>query len=152
MNSLGIGIIGESPLNPGWAVNAHILALKALPDYELRAVSTSRRESAEAVSKAFGVAASFDNHRDLIDHPGVDLVVVTVTVPQHHELVSAALDAGKMVFCEWPLGNGLAEALDLTARAEAAGVRTAVGLQARFASAIRHARELIVDGYMDFQQ
>jgi len=32
MNSLGVGIIGASPLNPGWAVNAHIPALKALPD------------------------------------------------------------------------------------------------------------------------
>jgi predicted dehydrogenase len=40
---IGVGVIGASPINPGWAVKAHIPALKALPGYELRAVSTSRR-------------------------------------------------------------------------------------------------------------
>lgn len=147
MSRIGVGIIVASPVNPGWAVIAHIPALAALPDYELRAVSTSRRASAEAAAKAFGVAG-FDNHRDLIAHPGVDLVVVTVKVPHHHAIVSAALDAGKMVFCEWPLGNGLAEGLDLAARAESAGVRTAIGLQARFSPAIRHARDLLANGYV----
>jgi predicted dehydrogenase len=146
---IGVGIIGASPLNPdSWAVNAHIPAIKALPeDYELRAVSTSRRESAEAAEKEFGVPA-FDNYKDLVNHPDVDLVVVTVKVPYHHELISAALDAGKMVFSEWPLGNGLEEAKDLAKRAELAGVRTAVGLQARFQPAIRYVRDLIADGYI----
>ncbi|AEP91662.1 Gfo/Idh/MocA family protein [Bacillus subtilis] len=147
-NKIGVGIIGASPLNPGWAVNAHIPAIKALSeDYELRAVSTSRRESAEVAEKEFGVPA-FDNHQDLVNHPDVDLVVVTVKVPYHHELISAALDAGKMVFSEWPLGNGLAEAEDLAKRAEKAGVHTAVGLQARFHPAIRYIRDLIADGYI----
>ncbi|MGE6378357.1 Gfo/Idh/MocA family protein [Peribacillus muralis] len=145
---IGVGIIGASPLNPAWAVRAHMPAIKALSeDYELRAVSTSRRESAEAAEKEFGVPA-FDNHQELVNHPDVDLVVVTVKVPYHHELISAAFDAGKMVFSEWPLGNGLAEAEDLAKRAEKAGVRTAVGLQARFQPAIRYIRDLIADGYI----
>jgi predicted dehydrogenase len=146
---IGVGIIGASPLNPNsWAMNAHIPAIKALPeDYELRAVSTSRRESAEAAEKEFGVPA-FDNHQDLVNHRDVDLVVVTVKVPSHHELISAAIDAGKMVFSEWPLGNGLEEAKDLAQRAENAGVRTAVGLQARFQPAIRYVHDLIADGYI----
>jgi predicted dehydrogenase len=145
---IGVGIIGASPLNPGWAVRAHIPAIKALSDdYELRAVSTSRKESAEAAEKEFGVPA-FDNYQDLVNHPDVDLVAVTVKVPYHHELISAALDAGKMVFSEWPLGNGLAEAEDLAKHAEKAGVRTVVGLQARFHPAIRYIRDLIADGYI----
>jgi predicted dehydrogenase len=53
-----------------------------------------------------------------------------------------------MVFCEWPPGKDLAEAVDLNERAQAGGVRTAIGLQARFAPAIRHARDLIADGYI----
>ena len=46
---IGVGIIGASPLTPdSWAVNAHIPAIKALPeDYELRAVSTSHREEVQ---------------------------------------------------------------------------------------------------------
>lgn len=148
MSRIGVGIIGASPLAPGWAVRAHVPALKALPDYVLRAVSTSRRESAAVAVEAFGVEAAFDNPRDLINHPGVDLVVVAVKVPEHHLPVRAALEAGKNILCEWPLGNGLAEATDLAARADAAGVRTAIGLQARFAPAIRFARDLVKDGYV----
>jgi predicted dehydrogenase len=147
MNKIGIAVIGASPLNPGWAVTAHIPAIQALPEYELRAVSTSQRRSAEAAAKAFGVAA-FDNAKDLLAHPGVDLVVVAVKVPNHHELVSAAIDAGKMVLSEWPLGANPDQAIDLAARADRAGIRTAVGLQACFAPAIRHARELVAQGYV----
>jgi len=44
-------------------------SLRALADYELRAVSTANRKSAAAASEAFGVPA-FDHHRDLIAHPG----------------------------------------------------------------------------------
>ena len=146
-STIGVGIIGASPDSGGWAVTAHIPALRALPDYRLAAVSTSRRESAEAASRTFGVPA-FDNHEALIAHPDVDLVVVTVKVPLHSRMVSAALDAGKMVYCEWPLGNGLADAARLSEYALGAGVPTVCGLQARFSPAIRYVRDLIADGYI----
>ena len=53
---IGVGIIGASPDSGGWAVTAHIPALQSLPHYRLVAVSTSRRESAEAASRTFGVS------------------------------------------------------------------------------------------------
>jgi predicted dehydrogenase len=146
MKKIGVGVIGAG--TGGWAAISHIPALKALPDYELRAISTSRRESAGAAAEAFGVEAAFGNPRELIAHPGVDLVVVAVKVTEHLELVSAALDAGKMVYSEWPLGRNLAEATELAARAGKSGVRTVIGLQGRFAAEVRHARELIEDGYL----
>lgn len=147
MEQIGVGIIGASLLNPGWAVTAHIPALIALPQYEIRALSTSNRESADAAGKAFGVT-SYDNTEDLIHHPGVDLVVVAVRVTSHHAIVSEALRAHKMVFAEWPLGVNLGEAFDLKTKANEAGVRTAVGLQARFSPQVQHARRLIADGYI----
>jgi len=147
MEKIGVGIIGASPLNPGWAVAAHIPALQALPQYEIRAVSTSHKYSADAAGKAFGVK-SYDNAEDLIQDPGVDLVVVAVRVTGHHALVSEVLRAHKMVFAEWPLGINLAEALDLRSRAYEAGVRTTVGLQARFSPLIQRARQLVAEGYI----
>jgi predicted dehydrogenase len=147
MKKIGVGVIGASPLNPGWALAAHLPAIRSLPDYELRGVSTSNKQSAEAASVAFGVPA-FDNYQQLIDHPGVDLVVVTVKVRHHHEMVSAAIEARKMVLSEWPLGRNLAEARELAERATACGLRTAVGLQGRFAPAVQHARRLISEGYV----
>ncbi|MEU7305180.1 Gfo/Idh/MocA family oxidoreductase [Streptomyces sp. NPDC007206] len=146
MKEIGVGIIGASPTTPSWAVTAHIPALRALPGYRLRAVATSRRASADAAAAAWGVDA-FDDARALIDHPDVDLVVVAVKVPQHHDLAAQALAAGKMVYSEWPLGVNLEEATHLNELAAAAGVRTAVGLQARFAPAVRRLRELVTEGY-----
>lgn len=146
MATIGVGIIGAG--RGGWAATGHVPALEALPDYELRAISTTRRESADAAAREFGVPAAYDNHEELIASPQVDLVVVAVKVAHHHALVSAALDAGKAVYSEWPLGADLDEAADLAARARAAGVRTVIGLQGRFAPAVRHARDLVADGYV----
>ncbi len=147
MKTVGVGIIGASPLSPGWALAAHIPAIQALPDFALRAVSTSRRESADAAANAFDVPA-FDNARELINHPAVDLVVVSVKVPDHLSLVLEALDARKMVFSEWPLGANLDEVEKMARRAQDAGVRTVIGLQGRYAPAVRHARDLIATGYV----
>jgi predicted dehydrogenase len=148
MKRIGVGIIGASPINPGWAVSAHIPAIKSLSSHELIAVSTNRRESVDAAVKAFGVTAAFDNSLDLISHSGVDLVVVAVKVPNHYELAFAALDARKRVFCEWPLCTNLADAVRLGRRAEAVGVRTVIGLQARFSPAIWRTRDLIAGGFI----
>jgi predicted dehydrogenase len=147
MTTIGVGVIGASPGPLGWAANTHIPALQARPGYELRAVSTSRRESAHAAEGAYGVPA-YDNAFQLIAHPGIDLIVVAVKVTYHAELVSEALAAGKMVYSEWPLAVDLDQATELVAKADAAGVRTVIGLQGRYAPAVRHARRLVADGYL----
>src|SRR5437879_6734879 len=109
-NRIRVGIIGASP-DRGWAAQAHIPALRSLSgDFEITALSTSRRESADAAGKLFGVPSAFDNHQDLVNSATVDVVAVTVKVPYHLELASAAHEAGKAGYCGCPLGNGLKEA------------------------------------------
>src|SRR5881398_692302 len=143
-----VGIIGANP-DRGWAAEAHIPALRSLADdFEITALSTTRRESADAASKLFDVAAAFDNHQQLVNSPAVDVVAVTVKVPYHLELATAALDAGKAVYCEWPLGNGLKEAETLAALAKKKGVLAVAGLQARSAPSVAYVRELIKQGYV----
>src|SRR6184192_3278947 len=143
-----VGIIGANP-DRGWAVQAHIPALKSLSDdFEITALSTSRRESADAASKLFDVPIAFDNHQDLVNSTVVDVVAVTVKVPYHLELTMAALEAGKAVYCEWPLGNGLKEAETLAALAKKKGVLAVAGLQARSAPSVAYVRDLIKQGYV----
>ena len=147
-SKIRIGIIGANP-NRGWAAQAHIPALKSLSDdFEITALSTTSRESADAAGKFFGVPNVFDNHQDLVKSPDVDVVVITVKVPHHLELTTAALNAGKAVYCEWPLGNGLKEAEDLAALAKKMGVLAVVGLQARSAPSVNYVRDLIKQGYV----
>jgi predicted dehydrogenase len=145
--TLGVGIIGVSPVR-GWATTAHIPALRALPNYEIRALSAHNAESARAIREVFGVSAVFSDHEQLVSQPDIDVVVVTVKVPHHRELVSAALAAGKAVYCEWPLGRDLDDARAMADLAAGQGVRTVVGLQARQAPAIQFVQELIGDGYV----
>jgi predicted dehydrogenase len=143
-----VGIIGANP-DRGWAAQAHIPALRSLSDdFEITALSTTRRESADAASKLFGVPAAFDNHQELVNSPTVDVVAVTVKVPHHLELATAALEAGKAVYCEWPLGNGLNEAETLAALAKKKGILAVAGLQARSAPAVAYVRDLIEHGYV----
>src|SRR5207244_3148040 len=143
-----VGIIGANP-DRGWAAQAHIPALRSLPDdFEITALSTSRRDSADAASRRFGVALAFDNHHDLVNNADVDVVVITVKVPRHFELATAALAAGKAVYCEWPLGNGLQEAENLAALAKKKAVLAVAGLQARSAPSVAYVRDLIRQGYV----
>jgi predicted dehydrogenase len=144
---LGVGIIGVNPIR-GWAATAHIPALRALPNYEIRALSASSAESARAAGEMFGVSAVFSDHEHMVIQPDIDLVAVTVKVPHHRELVSAAIAAGKAVYCEWPLGRDLDDARAMAALAAEQDVRTAIGLQARQAPAIEFVQQLLSDGYV----
>src|SRR3981189_2626693 len=128
LSKLGVGIIGVSPTR-GWAATAHIPALRTLPNYEIRALSSQSAECARAAGEAFGVSEVFSDHEQLVNLPDIDVVAVTVKVPHHRELVSAALAAGKAVYCEWPLGRDLDEARAMAALASEKGVRTAAGLE-----------------------
>jgi predicted dehydrogenase len=145
--TLGVGIIGVSPVR-GWAATAHIPALRALPNYEIRGLSAHSAESARAAGEAFGVSRVFSDHEQLVAQPDIDVVAVTVRAPLHRELVSAARAAGKAVYCEWPLGRDLDDARAMAALAAEQGVRTVVGLQARQAPAIEFVQELLRDGYV----
>ena len=143
-----VGFIG---LNPGihWAATAHIPALETLPEnFKVVGVANSSLASAKKAADAFDLPHAFDNAQALVNSPEIDLVVVTVRVPHHYELVTAALNAGKHVYCEWPLGNGLAEAREMADLAEAKGIVAAVGTQMRVAPEVEYLRELIAEGYV----
>src|SRR2546421_9883637 len=104
-----VGIIGANP-DRGWAMQAHIPALKSLSDeFEITALSTSRSVSAAAAGKLFGVPLAFDNHYDLVKSAAGDVAAITVKVPSHFALAADALTAGNAVYREWPLANAVAE-------------------------------------------
>ena len=145
-----VGIVGATvtPGGSGWGAHAHVPALHALPDYELTAVCTAHEDTATASAAAFGAKLAFHNFDDLLGHADVDLVVVAVRVPGHHNLVMRALQAGQAVFCEWPLGANVADAEQMANLAAERSLRTAVGLQARSDPTLMYARELVEQGHI----
>ena len=149
-DKIRVGIVGATVTQggSGWGQNAHVPALKALPSYELKAVCTAHEDTAKASAAAFGAERAFHRFSDMAAHPEVDLIVVCVRVPGHRELVVAGLQAGKPVFCEWPLGANLAEAEEMAGLARQRSLPTMVGLQGRSDPTILYARDLVQQGYI----
>ena len=146
-NLIRVGIVGLNATR-GWAAQSHVPALRAVAGYELRAACASTPASAAAAAEAHDVPVACADLEELVEREDVDLIVVTTRVPDHFRPVASALEAGKAVFCEWPLGNGLAEALKLAELARTRGLRTAIGLQARSAPPIRYVADLVSEGYV----
>jgi predicted dehydrogenase len=142
---LRVGIVGANP-ERGWAKDAHVAALKVLPRFRIEGTSARTRETAEAAAKAFGAARAFDSTMDLVRSPDIDVVTVTVKVPEHRAIVLAALEAGKHIYCEWPLGKDVAEAEELAAAAKTARGKVIIGVQGTGAPAIRQAEAIIRSG------
>src|SRR5436305_7129277 len=146
-SKIRVGIVGASA-SRGFASIAHIPALQALPQFEFVAVCTARQQSAEAAARHYGVPLAFSDPETLARHPDVDLVTVSVKVPDHYRPVMAAIQAGKHVYCEWPLGRDTDEAARLLDEAARRGVRHVVGLQGQVSPAINYAKDLIAEGYL----
>jgi len=146
-NKIRVGIVGANPQR-GFASVAHIPALQALPDFEITAVCTTRQESAEAAARHLGARLAFADCEKLARHPDVDLVTVSVKVPDHYRPVMAAIEAGKHVYCEWPLGRDTTEAVRLCDAANARGIRHTVGLQGQMSPPINYLKDLIAEGYV----
>lgn len=139
-----VGIVGANP-ERGWARDAHLDALRALSGFEISAVSARTKSNAERAAVHFGARLAFEDSLALAVSPDVDVVAVTVRVSEHRAIVLAALDAGKHVYCEWPLGRDLVEDREMLA-AVRPGSHAAIGLQGLQAPALRAAVELIRSG------
>lgn len=143
-----VGIVGLKP-EISWAARAHIPALRKLPDlFEIAGVANTSLASAEEAAAVYDIPRAFADVRELAASPDIDLIAVTVRVPFHLDLVRAAVDAGKHVYCEWPLGNGLAEAEEMAAMVRDKGVLGVAGTQARVAPEILYLRRLVENGYV----
>jgi len=142
-----LGLIGAS-VRGTWSSRSHLPAVSASSDVELTAVCTTKPDTAEAARKAHGARLAFADYREMIASPEIDAVAVVVRVPSHYVPTKAALEAGKHVYCEWPLGRTTAEAEELTTIARAKNLVTAIGLQARVNPAVMHMKELLNAGYV----
>jgi predicted dehydrogenase len=146
-NAIRVGLIGAN-VNAGWGSSVHTKVIQELPEFTLEAVGTAHRETAEESAKAFGARLAFDDYHELVRSPDIDAVAIAVRVPFHYEMAKAALEAGKHVYCEWPLTATLPQARELLELARSRGVAHVVGLQNRADPAYRTMRRLIDEGWI----
>lgn len=143
-NPLGVAVVGIGPQQ--WSNVAHLPAINATDGVELVRLVTSTPESAQRAQSTWNVPAGHELQQAL-DDEAVDIVTVTVRVARHAEIASAAIAAGKHLYCEWPLGIDADQARELAALSDAHPGRVhLVGLQGRLSPALREAADVIADG------
>lgn len=144
-NPLRVGMVGAGGR---WGPRAHVPALKGVPQAELYAVCTAHADTAQAAADKFGVTRAYGSDTALYADPQVEASLIAVRVPAHYALTKTALEAGRHVYCEWPLGANTREAEELAVLARQKNVHAMVGLQRRCSPAYLYMRDLIRDGYV----
>lgn len=132
-----------------FGVRAVIPALKVLKDrFEIEAVCTSCRETAQESARHFGIRGAYWDYRRLLKQTDVEVVFVAVKPVLHFEIAMAALESGRHVYCEHPGGTSSTQALAMYRLARDRRLCTGIGHQHHHNAEVREMRRLIADGYI----
>jgi predicted dehydrogenase len=139
-HSIGVGIVGCGLIGKRRATEA-----AAHAKTHVVVTCDASAEISAAVASEFG-ARSTTSWRDVVDDDNVGIVVVATPNGMLAEISIAALEAGKHVLLEKPMGRNVDEALAITAAAEKAGKLVKVGFNHRYHPAIRRAHDEFAAG------
>ncbi len=117
-----------------------------MPGAEIAAVGSRRQESAEAFAARHGAGRAHGSYDALLADPAVDVVYVATPHPFHRDNVLAALEAGKAVLCEKPLGMRATETEQMVAAAREHGRFLMEAMWMRCTPNIRRLVDLISAG------
>lgn len=141
---------GVAVLGAGWVSTQHIGAYGKNPKTEVLAICDINPENAKRRAEEAGLkdVAFFEDFRDALKHPGVD--IVSVCTPQHIHCrnVLAAAEAGKHLVIEKPVGNSLDELRRMRDAVREAGVKTVVSFVLRWNPLFREIKQRIADGVL----
>lgn len=151
MKPINIGLIGYGGIG-----RVHALAYRAIPFYyglpadtvKIVGVATTRAASAQKAAQEIGCEFWTADYRELLARGDIDVVDVTTPNHVHAEIVIAAAQAGKHIYCEKPLAMTVAEGQRMVAAAAQAGVKTQMTFNLRFFPAVARARQLIESGFL----
>ena len=137
---VGVGFIGTGVISDQYLTN-----LTTFPDLEVLILGDLNTEVAAAQAEKYGIPAS-GTAQDVLDHPGVQ-VVVNLTIPAvHTEISSQAIAAGKHVWTEKPLGLDRESTAALLKQADEAGLRIGCAPDTVLGAGVQTAKRAILDG------
>jgi predicted dehydrogenase len=149
VKEIGVGLLGV-----GWMGEVHSTSYRRVPIHypecdgraRLVVAADEVEERARAAAERLGYMEWSTDWRAVIAHPEVEAVSICAPNFMHREMALAAVEARKHFWGEKPLGSLPQDTVEIARAAEAAGVRTIVGLNYRNPPAVQHARRLIADG------
>ncbi|HVF78898.1 MAG TPA: Gfo/Idh/MocA family oxidoreductase [Solirubrobacteraceae bacterium] len=116
----------------GYGAKVPLPVLGDLEEFDPVAVWSRRRERAAELAQKHGLALGTDDLDELLSHPGLEAVHIATPVATHAEIAIAAAHRGLHVICEKPLATDLAQAREVAAAIEQAGVQCVVNYGRRF--------------------
>ncbi len=128
MPNIKLGVIGLGRMGQVYAYHV----ARQITGADLVAVADPRSEVTEAFSAQVGGVTVYADYHDLLNHAGLHGVIVATPTSTHHEVVIAAAQAGKHIFCEKPTALTLRATDEMIAAAQTAGVQFMVGFMRRF--------------------
>lgn len=120
--------------------------LKLVPQAELVGVASTNRDRALAFQKEFNGQKAYDNYEDLYRDPEIEVIYIASLNQNHKAMTMAALEAGKGVLCEKPLGLNTEEMRAMIALAQKQNCFLMEALWSRFNPAIQKAKQWITAG------
>lgn len=135
-------------IGTGFGSQVHLPAIAHVDHTELVAICSRRQDRVDVIAARHGIPSASTDWRDVVNDPGVDAVIIATPPYLHHQMVIAALEAGKHVLCEKPLARNLAETRDMARLAAQAGVVAMVDQQYRYLPIRRRVKELLDEGYI----
>jgi predicted dehydrogenase len=117
MSAIGVGFVGCGRIS-----DLHELGYRGREDARIVAVCDSKRARARNKARAWGVEKVHTDYQKLLSDPEIDLVELLVPHHLHAEMTVAACEAGKHVSVQKPMALSVAEADQMIAASEHAGV------------------------------
>ena len=118
---LKAGIVGVGCISGIYLENL----TKVFKDVKVAALCDLIRSRAEQAAEKYGIEKIYDTMYELFEDPEIDIVLNLTRPYQHFEVSKAALNAGKHVYSEKPLGAELSEGIELVRIAEEKGLMLA---------------------------
>ncbi len=137
--SIRLGIIGAGTIGQVHAAAAQAAGMSVARVIEVQ------QERGRALAAQFAGAIHSSNVSDLLNDSTINAVVIAVPNRWHKELALAALEAGKDVLLEKPMGMNRTECAEINRVADAQGRILQIGMANRF-SAVGQAAKPIVSG------
>lgn len=148
MDSINVGMIGYKFMG-----KAHSNAYRTLPMFfpdslkpNMKVICGRNTKAVSEASKQFGWEEYITNWKDLLDREDIDLIDINAPSNMHKEIMIAAAQAGKHVYCEKPLALTLKDSREMLEVAEQTGIKHMVGFNYRFTPAVMLAKKLIDEG------
>lgn len=142
MAKVRIGVLGLGRMGQVYAYHT----ARQIEDAELVAIADPRKEVSDAFAANVSGVAVYSDFRDLLAQPDIQGIIVATPTSTHHDVVIAAAEAGKAIFCEKPTALSLGATDEMIAATQKAGVMFQVGFMRRFDDGYAEAKKQLDAG------